>query len=109
MSEVKKIYYTIKEVQDLTGIPASTLRYWETQFDALVPHRNGHGNRYYTEEDINYIKQIRYLRDEMHITSIETIKKKLQNKSREIDQKQRTAEILTRLKDELLAIRSQLT
>ena len=108
MVETKKIYYTISEVQTITGLPASTLRYWEKQFDALIPRRNGHSNRYYTEEDINYIKQIQYLRDEMHISSLNAIRKELKNNGRVIDTKQRTTEILSRLKEELLAIRSQL-
>jgi DNA-binding transcriptional MerR regulator len=35
----KKVYYSIGEVCDLTGLKPHVLRYWETQFDVLNPRR----------------------------------------------------------------------
>ena len=70
MLNTEKIYYSMNEAQEMTGLPASTLRYWEKHFDQLNPRKDGHGNRYYTMVDIALIKQIKYLRDEMHITRI---------------------------------------
>ena len=70
-----KIYYSLKETEQETGVPASTLRFWEKQFDELNPRKDGHGNRYYTRENIEVIKRIRYIRDELKITRIEAIRK----------------------------------
>ena len=47
-----KVYYSIREVRQLTELPAATLRYWEQQFDQLSPYKDEHGNRYYSEKDI---------------------------------------------------------
>ena len=45
MSEpiAKKVYYSIGEVCDLTGLKPHVLRYWETQFDVLNPTKNRAG------------------------------------------------------------------
>ena len=96
------------EAQEMTGLTASNLRYWERQFDQLSPRKDGHGNRYYTLEDIELIKQIKYLRDEMHITRIEAIRQELKSGKRETDFRQRAAEILQRVRAELVDIRKHL-
>lgn len=103
-----KVYYSLSEVQQETGLPASTLRYWESKFAELSPRKDGHGNRYYTQADIDTIKQIRYLRDELHITRIEAIRNELQRGSRQTDVKQRATEILTRVRQELTEIRTMI-
>lgn len=96
------------EAQEMTGLPASTLRYWERHFQQLNPRKDGHGNRYYTASDIELIKQIKYLRDEMHITRIEAIRQELNQGKRQVDFRQRTTEILQRVRAELVEIRKNL-
>ena len=75
MADTEKIYYSLRETELETGVPASTLRYWEKQFDALSPRKDGHGNRYYTRADQEVIKRIKYIRDDLKITRIEAILK----------------------------------
>ena len=96
------------EAQEMTGLPASTLRYWERHFQQLNPRKDGHGNRYYTTSDIELIKQIKYLRDEMHITRIEAIRQELNQGKRQVDFRQRATEILQRVRTELVEIRKHL-
>ncbi len=103
-----KVYFSINEVSEQIGVPASTLRYWEKQFSGISPRKDGHGNRYYKQSDIDLIKQIKYLRDEMHITRIEAIRNELASPRRRADQRQHAYEILTRVKAELEAIRAAL-
>ena len=103
-----KVYYSIAEVRNLTSLPSATLRYWEQQFDQLSPYKDEHGNRYYTEKDIALIKQIKYLRDEMHITRIEAIRQELNQGKRQVDFRQRATEILQRVRAELVEIRKNL-
>ena len=93
-----KIYHSMTEAQEMTGLPASTLRYWERHFQQLNPRKDGHGNRYYTASDIELIKQIKYLRDEMHITRIEAIRQELNQGKRQVDFRQRATEILQRVR-----------
>ncbi len=104
----EKIYYSMTEAQEMTGLPASTLRYWERHFSQLNPRKDGHGNRYYTMADINLIKQIKYLRDEMHITRIEALRHELKQGKRQADFRQRAADILLRVRAELVDIRSKI-
>ena len=107
MSE-SKIYYSLRETETETGIPASTLRYWEKQFDELQPRKDGHGNRYYTRENIEVIKRIRYIRDELKITRIEAIRKELKGNDKKSDERQAALEILQRVREELCEIRKMI-
>lgn len=56
-----KKYYKIKEVSELLDLPASTLRFWESQFTILKPRRNEGGTRFYTPSDIETLRMIKYL------------------------------------------------
>ena len=105
MIEGEKKYYSLRETETETGVPASTLRYWEKQFEELSPRKDGHGNRYYTREDQDVIKRIRYIRDEMKITRIEAIRKELKGNTRHSDERQSAVEILMRVREELCEIR----
>ena len=108
MVDSEKIYFSLRETEKETGIPASTLRYWEQQFDILRPRKDGHGNRYYTREDQEIIKRIKYIRDELKITRIEAIKKELASNDKRSDERQAALEILLRVKEELCEIRKMI-
>ena len=108
MAEIEKIYYSLRETEQETGVPATTLRYWEKQFDELNPRKDGHGNRYYTRADQEIIKRIQYIRDELKITRIEAIRKELKGNHKKSDERQAALEILLRVKEELCAIRKMI-
>ena len=57
----KKVYYSIGEVCDLTGLKPHVLRYWETQFDVLNPTKNRAGNRVYRSKEIEVILLVKHL------------------------------------------------
>ncbi|MDE5608073.1 MAG: MerR family transcriptional regulator [Muribaculaceae bacterium] len=61
MNDLTKKYYKISEVADIIGIPPSTLRFWESQFTIVKPHRNAKGTRYYTPKDIETIRMVYFL------------------------------------------------
>lgn len=108
MNEVNKIYYSMTEVQQMTGLSASNLRFWEKHFTQLTPRKDGHGNRYYTQEDIDLIKQIKYIRDDLQITRIDAIRRELKNDKRQVEFRQRATDILLRVRQELVDIRKNL-
>ena len=56
-----KMYYSISEVSDMTGVKAHVLRYWETEFPSLRPKKNRAGNRNYRPKDIKAVLVIRDL------------------------------------------------
>lgn len=108
MAETEKLYYSLRETEKETGIPASTLRYWEKEFDELQPRKDGHGNRYYTRDDQEIIKRIKYIRDELKITRIEAIRKELRMNEKHSEERQSALEILLRVKEELCEIRKMI-
>ncbi len=60
---IKKLYYSIGEVSDITELKQYVLRYWESEFPQLSPSKNRAGNRTYREKDIelvNFIKTLLY-------------------------------------------------
>ncbi|MCW9708411.1 MerR family transcriptional regulator [Fodinibius salsisoli] len=58
---MKKLYYSIGEVSEISGVDAHVLRYWESVFDELSPKKNKAGNRTYKEQDIETILKLKEL------------------------------------------------
>ena len=59
---MEKIYYSIGEVAEILGESTSLVRYWTNTFDKFLrPKRNSRGNRVYTNEDIETLKQLHLL------------------------------------------------
>ena len=52
LKEIKKLYYSIGDVSEMTGLKQYVLRYWETEFSILNPAKNKAGNRTYKDDDI---------------------------------------------------------
>ena len=61
VKKIKKLYYSIGEVSDLTGLKQYVLRYWETEFPHLKPSKNSAGNRIYRQNDIDNLLEIKNL------------------------------------------------
>ena len=59
--DIKKLYYSISEVSDITELKQYVLRYWETEFSQLKPSKNQAGNRIYRSHDIDVILDIKSL------------------------------------------------
>ena len=75
---VKKEYYSMGEVCDLTGLKPHVLRYWETQFEVLHPVKNRAGNRVFRAVDIEHVLLVKHLLYDEKYT-IEGAKKKLRD------------------------------
>ena len=65
---IKKLYYSIGEVSQKTGLEQHVLRYWETEFEGLSPQKNRAGRRIYTKDDIDFIERLKYLLKERKFT-----------------------------------------
>jgi DNA-binding transcriptional MerR regulator len=59
--KIKKLYYSISEVSEITSLKAYVLRYWETEFAELRPKKSRAGSRTYTLDDIKLIFLIKRL------------------------------------------------
>jgi DNA-binding transcriptional MerR regulator len=56
-----KLYFRIGEVSRLCDIPAYVLRFWESEFPQLKPHKGGTGQRLYRRRDVESVLHIKSL------------------------------------------------
>ena len=61
VKKLKKLYYSIGEVSEITELKQYVLRYWETEFPHLKPNKNSAGNRIYRQNDIDNLLEIKNL------------------------------------------------
>ncbi|MEM7417539.1 MAG: MerR family transcriptional regulator [Gemmatimonadota bacterium] len=109
----KKVYYSIGEVCDLSGLKPHVLRYWETQFDVLNPTKNRAGNRVYRSRDVEVVLLVKHLLYDEKYT-IEGANQKLVEMRRDGELRAEgqgvvAPEFLAGIKQELEALRDLLT
>ena len=63
-----KLLYSMGEVTAMFDVNASLIRYWESKFDCIKPHKNKKGNRMFTPSDIENFKLIYHLVKEKGMT-----------------------------------------
>jgi DNA-binding transcriptional MerR regulator len=56
-----KLYFRIGEVSKLCDLPAYVLRFWESEFPQLKPHKGGTGQRLYRRRDVEMVLRIKKL------------------------------------------------
>lgn len=56
-----KLYFRIGEVSELCQLPASVLRFWESEFSQLKPVKSSTGQRMYRRPDVESVLRIRDL------------------------------------------------
>lgn len=95
-----KKYYKIREVSDLLELPAPTLRFWESEFPDLKPRRNDGGTRFYTPEDIETLRIIKYLVKDKGL-KIAAAREMLRTNREGLSQRSNAIERLKRVRSEL--------
>lgn len=63
--------YIISDASKMLGVESHVLRYWEEELNVVIP-RNEMGHRYYTDNHINLLKNVRDLKKQGY--SLRTIK-----------------------------------
>lgn len=66
--EDTKNYYTIKEFAQKVGVEEYVLRYWESVFPQLKPHKTEKGHRRYSDEHVPIVNKIKELMWEKKFT-----------------------------------------
>ncbi len=56
-----KLYFRIGEVARLCALPTHVLRFWESEFPQLKPHKGGTGQRLYRKRDVEQVMEIKRL------------------------------------------------
>src|SRR3954470_9062656 len=95
--ETQKLYYSISEVSEMFELNASTLRFWEKEFDVLKPTKNKKGNRLFTKKDIDHIAHIVELVKQKGYT-IQGAKEQIKNKAGSRPSGSSNAEVIDKLR-----------
>ncbi len=57
----EKMFYKIRDVAQIADVKTHVLRYWESEFPTLKPHKNKNGQRIYSRKEIDLILEIKRL------------------------------------------------
>ena len=61
--------YTIGQIEDLTGVKAHVLRYWEEVVPGFTPRKDMSGRRLYSQREVDLILRLKYLINEKKFTA----------------------------------------
>lgn len=56
-----KLFYSIQEASEHTGVPPYTIRYWEKEYNLIRPEKDSRGKRRYRYADLELLKKIKEL------------------------------------------------
>lgn len=103
-----KIIYTMGEVAEILGENPSAVRYWCNYFERFVhPVRNAKGNRLFHEEDLDALKQIRFLLKDRGMTLEGAVATMSENR-KSVESRVKALESLKSIKAQLLEVRKSL-
>ena len=103
-----KLFYTIGEAANILGENVSLVRYWSEFFVKLLkPSRTARGDRRYTAEDIETLKQIHFLVKEKGLT-LDGASKQLLADKKSVDGRVRALESLKDIRAQLVEIKKSL-
>ncbi|MBQ6287394.1 MAG: MerR family transcriptional regulator [Bacteroidales bacterium] len=105
---MEKLYYTIGEAAEILGESTSLVRFWSNSFPKYIkPKRNAKGNRLFTAEDMDCLKQIHLLVKEQGLT-LEGASKKLAAERKKIDGRVKVLDSLKEIRSQLAAVKKTL-
>lgn len=102
-----KLYYSIKEVAEMTGVSESTLRFWEKEIPVIKPKTTGNNIRQYTQADIDNIKVI-YNLVKVRGFKLSAARRMLRENRGQVDSNARVMEMLINVRDELKELKRRL-
>lgn len=108
MDDIEKRYYRIRDVSELVNVPASTLRFWEKEFDCLNPRRSATNLRYYTPEDIRTLRIISFLLRDKGL-KLEAAKEEMRTNRKGVEKRLMAIDRLESIKKDLEHLREALS
>lgn len=100
MRDTQKKYYKIGEVAEILDIPASTLRFWEKEFNIIKPKRNASNIRYYSLDDIETIRMVYYLVKEKGL-KLDAAQQQIKQNRSNVSKRHEVVERLKEIREEL--------
>ncbi|MFT5166852.1 MAG: DNA-binding transcriptional MerR regulator [Saprospiraceae bacterium] len=106
LDELTKLYYTIGEVAKMFNVSKSLIRFWESEFDLLRPHKNSKGDRRFTKQNITEFDTIYHLVKERGFT-LAGAKNELKSNKDYIIKRQKTLESLNKIRGFLVGLKEK--
>ena len=105
---MEKLYYTISETAEILGESTSLVRFWSNSFPKYIkPKRNAKGNRLYTAEDLDCLKQVHLLVKEQGLT-LEGASKKLAAERQKVEGRVKVLDSLKEIRNQLVEVKKSL-
>ncbi len=105
--EQLKRYYSISEVAEMFDVSKSLIRFWESEFEILRPHKNSKGDRRFTQQNLEQFQLIYHLVKERGFT-LSGAKQELKLRQEREKEKVNVIETLERLKKMLSDLKAEL-
>ena len=102
-----KLLYSMGEVTEMFDVNASLIRYWESKFDCIKPHKNKKGNRMFTPSDVENFKLIYHLVKEKGMT-LEGANKTMKRRGNKVKSEVNILERLQNIRAMLVEVRESL-
>lgn len=102
-----KLYYSIGEVSKMFGVKQSLIRFWESEFSIIKPHRNKKGTRFFTPRDVDNFHLIFHLVKERGYT-LQGAKQKLLDQPDTVDENFEVVKRLKNIRSFLIDLEKQL-
>lgn len=106
-SDELKRYYSIGEVAEMFGLKTSVIRFWETEFNFLSPHKNAKGDRRFTKANIEQLRLIHHLVKERGFT-LEGARKEISTSKNAVKERVEMLERLRAVRARIMRLKDNL-
>ena len=103
----EKRYYSIGEVADMFDVSKSLIRFWETEFDYLKPHKNAKGERRFTQQNLDQLSLVYHLVKEKGFT-LDGAKREISEDKERLSKKLQHINHLKEIRQQLIRLRQKL-
>jgi len=103
-----KLFYKMGEVAQIIGESESLVRFWSNSFPKLIkPQRNAKGNRLFSKEDLEMLKQLHVLIKDDGL-SLEGAGKKIAASRKKVEGRVKVVESLKEIRSQLVEVKKGL-
>ena len=103
-----KLFYKMGEVAQIIGESESLVRFWSNSFPKLIkPQRNAKGNRLFSKEDLEMLKQLHVLIKDDGL-SLEGAGKKIAASRTKVEGRVKVVESLKEIRSQLVEVKKGL-
>ena len=105
---MEKLYYSIGEAANELSESVTLVRYWTNYFSGLLsPKRSARGNRFYTEDELETLRQLHYLIKDCGMT-LDGAAARLKSERKEVVTRMKVVQTLQSIRSELEEVRKSL-